>query len=134
MNIKFIFPILIFISFSFLLFNIEKFSTIDFTANKDPYFGFCSPNLPKKLFQSGNFVTQCWNNMALEDCQLLNKTGKNCGYNTLTGESLPCHHHLGSCKKKPQCFSTCYQQVDPSKQPYMIDVEYNNLIQIMAPL
>ena len=111
--------------------NNEHF-TVDFIPYEDPYFGFCSPKLSKKQFASGKYTTHCWNNYAYEDCELLNQNGYNCGFNIETGEKLSCKHNTGKCKDEPQCFSTCFQQVGPCKEPYMIQVERNNLIGLSA--
>ena len=122
--------VLIIIFTIFIKFNIEKF-TVDFQPYKNPYFGFCHPNLSNKQWKSGNFKSHCWNNYAYEDCLLLNNHGFNCGYNLLTGEKLPCIHSTGKCNDIPQCFSTCNDQVGIDDQPYMIDVKSNNLIGLL---
>lgn len=109
----------------------EKF-TVDFIPYKDPYFGFCYPALSKEQWASGNYSSHCWNNFALEDCQLLNQNGYNCGFNLKTGEKLECHHNTGKCKDEPQCFSTCYEQIGKCKEPYMIQVKSDNLIGLSA--
>lgn len=116
---------LLFISLSYLI--IEKF-TVPFKDYKEPYFGFCYPAITAKQFATGKYDTFCWSNYAYDDCQKLNTLGYNCGRNLETGELLPCTHGLGTCKDVPQCFSTCYDQVSPWKQPYMIQVTRNDLI------
>lgn len=128
--------LLLFLLFCLIVFvginNTEKF-TVDFYDYKEPYFGFCSPGITKEQWNSGEYVTKCWNNFAYEDCELLNQNNYNCGFSLKTGEKLKCKHFEGECKNEPQCFSSCYEQVGGCKGPYMIQVERNNLIGLASP-
>ena len=109
----------------------ENFSA-SFVPYQDPYFGYCTADLTKDQWKSGNFTNHCWNNYAYEDCELLNQNNYNCGFNLKTGEKLKCVHKLGKCKEDNMCFSTCYQQVGEGKEPYMIQVTRDNLIGLSA--
>ena len=131
MNITFILFFIFICLITFNIKNIEKF-TVDFIPYQNPYFGFCYPGLSKDEWKSGNFQTHCWNNFAYEDCELLNQNGYNCGYNLKTGEKLKCVHNTATCKEEPQCHSSCFQQVGPCKEPYMIQVKSDNLIGLGA--
>lgn len=126
-----LFFILICIIVLFKNYYYEKF-TVDFIPYQNPYFGYCSAGVSEKEFATGNYDTYCWDNYAYEDCELLNTHGYNCGRNLKTGELLKCVHNEGTCKKDSQCHSSCFDQVGPYNEPYMIKVESNNLIGLGA--
>lgn len=121
--------IIIIIPFIFILLlkQSEKF-TVPFKPYQEPYWGYCYPNLSDQEFATGNYQTQCWSNFAYDDCQKLMANGFNCGRNIKTGETIPCLHSEGKCKERSQCFSTCFENVDIWKQPYMIKVTRQDLI------
>lgn len=124
---KYIIPFLI--AFVFILLNNfnEKF-TVPFKDYGLPNYGYCCSSLTEKEFQTGKYSTHCWKDMSIEECDLINAKGLNCGYNLETGEPLKCFHKPGDCKNEVQCYGSCFDQVGPFNGPYMIPVTRDNVI------
>ena len=110
---------------------IESF-TVKFSDYKVPNPGYCKPPINNRDFASGTYNSYCWDTMGGEDCGLLNRNGYNCGRDLKTGKNMECIHTTGTCRDDPSCFSTCYDRVGKFNEPYMIQVESDNLIGLQA--
>lgn len=106
---------------------LESF-TVKFSDYKVPNPGYCKPPINDREFASGKYDSYCWEKMGDEDCGLLNKNGYNCGHDLKMGKNIPCMYTTGNCKDDPTCFSTCYDRFGKFNDPYMIQVESDNLI------
>jgi predicted metal-binding protein len=106
--------------------------TVEFSDYKVPNPGYCKPAINNKDFASGKYDSYCWDKMGDEDCGLLNRNGYNCGKDLKTGKNMECIYTTGTCRDDPGCFSTCYDRVGKFNEPYMIPVEYDNLIGLGA--
>lgn len=106
--------------------------TVKFSDYKVPNPGYCKPPINNRDFASGTYNSYCWDTMGGEDCGLLNRNGYNCGRDLKTGKNMECIHTTGTCRDDPSCFSTCYDRVGKFNEPYMIQVESDNLIGLQA--
>lgn len=107
--------------------NTESFN-VRFSDYKVPNPGYCKAPITKKDFAGGKYDTYCWSNMGDEDCGLVNNNGYNCGKNLVSNQILPCVYKYGEWKDDASCFSTAYDRVGKFKEPYMIQVDADNLI------
>lgn len=110
---------------------LESF-TVKFSDYKVPNPGYCKPPIDDRGFASGAYNSYCWDKMGDEDCGLLNKNGYNCGRDLKTGKNMDCIYTNGNCRDDPSCFSTCYDRVGKFNEPYMIQVDSDNLIGLAA--
>jgi hypothetical protein len=108
--------------------------TVKFSDYKVPNPGYCKPPINNRDFASGTYNSYCWDTMGGEDCGLLNRNGYNCGRDLKTGKNMECIHTTGTCRDDPSCFSTCYDRVGKFNEPYMIQVESDNLIGLQATI
>ena len=108
--------------------------TVKFSDYKVPNPGYCKPPINNLDFASGTYNSYCWDTMGGEDCGLLNRNGYNCGRDLKTGKNMECIHTTGTCRDDPSCFSTCYDRVGKFNEPYMIQVESDNLIGLQATI
>ena len=108
--------------------------TVKFSDYKVPNPGYCKPPINNQDFASGAYNSYCWDTMGGEDCGLLNRNGYNCGRDLKTGKNMECIHTTGTCRDDPSCFSTCYDRVGKFNEPYMIQVESDNLIGLQATI
>jgi uncharacterized protein YxeA len=106
--------------------------TVKFSDYKVPNPGYCKPEINNQDFASGAYNSYCWDKMGDEDCGLLNRNGYNCGKNLKNGKNMDCIYTTGTCRDDPSCFSTCYDRVGKFNEPYMIQVESDNLIGLQA--
>lgn len=106
--------------------------TVKFRDYKVPNPGYCKPAINNRDFASGAYNSYCWDKMGDEDCGLLNRNGYNCGKDLKTGKNMECIYTTGTCRNDPSCFSTCYDRVGKFNDPYMIQVESDNLIGLQA--
>jgi hypothetical protein len=106
--------------------------TVKFRDYKVPNPGYCKPAINNQDFASGAYNSYCWDKMGDEDCGLLNRNGYNCGQDLKNGKNMDCIYTTGTCRDDPSCFSTCYDRVGKFNEPYMIQVESDNLIGLQA--